>query len=1210
MQNGTHVPKTRPAAILLLAVIVAAVAALSLHTGSATYAQTEAVSTPTAPRLSARSAGADAIELSWTAVPGADRYELHRQEADDPGWQQIDDGNLRGTSFTDRELTAGVTYQYAVRAIDGNGEPLGPWSNFPKETVSGSGASTPTPTATAAQTAAVSTVTAPRLSARSAGADAIELSWTAVPGADRYELHRQEVAAPGWQQIDDGALRGTSFRDGGLTAGVTYQYAVRAIDGNGEPLGPWSNFPKETVSGSGASTPTPTSTPTQTATAAQTAAVSTVTAPRLSARSAGANAIELSWTEVPGAARYALFRQEVAAPGWQQIDDGNLRGASFRDGGLTAGVTYQYAVRAIDGNGEPLGPWSNFPKETVSGSGASTPTPTLMVTSTPTRTATAAQTAAVSTPTAPRLSARSAGANAIELSWTAVPGAVRYALFRQEADDPGWQQIDDGALRGTSFTDRELTPGVTYQYAVRAIDGNGEPLGPWSNFPKETVSGSGASTTERGALIALYEATGGAGWSRNGNWLSDKPLDSWDGVTTDANGRVAKLDLGSNRLTGQLPDLSALSNLTHLNVSVNEYLSGPIPDLSALSNLTELTLSYNPQMGGPIPDLSALTNLRRLQLHFNDLSGPIPDLSALSNLERLSLNNNRLSGPVPGLNALSNLKSLSLGYNDLSGPIPDLNALSNLKSLSLGNNDLSGPIPDLNALSNLTELRLSENDLSGPIPDLSALSDLEILDLGLNDLSGEIPDLSAHTDLTRLDLSHNRLSGEIPDLSAHTDLTWLNLSRNRLSGEIPDLGTHTDLTRLDLSHNRLSGTVFALNHLPNLSTLDLSHNQLSGPVPDLGPLASLTSLDLAGNRFCLPAGYDPSGASAVVTEHLNGLNPAPCTEAELATVPDAPQNLAAAIGGDQVTLTWSAAPDAAGYELWVWDSLDREWEAAGGALTETTYTHSVLRDGRNYYYQVRTRFANGVRSPWSQRAGAIIVPGRFPPPPRALGLHLYYQKYLAVGNVVVIAATEVSDEKMEKARAIVSGMLSGNAGLLENSSGKYIRIAIYKQDRMGRHSSQVPEYLNNYPDAPGVAVRIPSGWIAIAPQDDRRCGVFIHEFAHTIQFAIEDQPGGAEFGSRLEGLYAAALDAGLWEGHYAVFTVQEYWAETVRFWFQGRAPDSLLEGPTKLADYDPEIARLIAEVFGDASVPEACQVPPSEDQPSLLYPRLPPLEDH
>ena len=62
MQNGTHVPKTRPALILLLAVILAAVAALSLHTGSAIHAQT--------------ATGANRIKLRWNAVTDAAGYRL------------------------------------------------------------------------------------------------------------------------------------------------------------------------------------------------------------------------------------------------------------------------------------------------------------------------------------------------------------------------------------------------------------------------------------------------------------------------------------------------------------------------------------------------------------------------------------------------------------------------------------------------------------------------------------------------------------------------------------------------------------------------------------------------------------------------------------------------------------------------------------------------------------------------------------------------------------------------------------------------------------------------------------------------------------------------------------------------------------------------------------------------------------------------------
>ena len=36
---------------------------------------------------------------------------------------------------------------------------------------------------------------------------------------------------------------------------------------------------------------------------------------------------------------------------------------------------------------------------------------------------------------------------------------------------------------------------------------------------------------DRQALVAFYNATDGANWRNNENWLSDEPLDAWYGVT-------------------------------------------------------------------------------------------------------------------------------------------------------------------------------------------------------------------------------------------------------------------------------------------------------------------------------------------------------------------------------------------------------------------------------------------------------------------------------------------------------------------------------------------------------------------------------------------------------------------------------------------------------------------------------------------------------
>ena len=406
--------------------------------------------------------------------------------------------------------------------------------------------------------------------------------------------------------------------------------------------------------------------------------------------------------------------------------------------------------------------------------------------------------------------------------------------------------------------------------------------------------------TDRDVLVALYHATGGDNWTNNENWLSDAPVGTWYGVTTDESDRVIELILWFNNLRGTIPpELGGLTALTRLDFSGNQ-LSGTIPtELGNLTALTRLDLDRNRLSGTVPPELGNLTNLDALYLAGNRLKGCQPAVwkyVADNDLDQLGLsycvaaapadsaaadrdvlvalywvtdgdkwtnNDNWLSdAPIGTWHGVKTDESgrvieLGLWFNNLSGTIPsELGNLTALTSLHLSGNNLNGTIPtELGNLTALTSLSLFWNQLRGIIPtELDNLTALTELALGGNQLSGTIPtELGNLTALTELVLGGNQLSGTIPtELGNLTALTELALGGNQLSGTIPtELGNLTALTSLSLSGNQLSGKIpTELGNLTALTDLNLGNNQLNGKIPpELGNLTALTSLNLSGNNL-------------------------------------------------------------------------------------------------------------------------------------------------------------------------------------------------------------------------------------------------------------------------------------------------------------------------------------------------------------------------
>ena len=272
----------------------------------------------------------------------------------------------------------------------------------------------------------------------------------------------------------------------------------------------------------------------------------------------------------------------------------------------------------------------------------------------------------------------------------------------------------------------------------------------WHDLDQTDLPDCGSVATDRAALVALYNATDGANWKTGGpgwwpdvNWLTERPLDEWQGVSTDEGGRVIEIDLVSRGLTGAIPsELGNLTNLTVLRLRANP-LSGSLPpELGGLTNLEvlDLGLSGFPNRigftGAIPPELGGLTNLRVLDIALGSLSGPIPpELGNLSNLSWLNLGGNQLTGVIPPeLGNPSNLEGLNLGGNQLTGVIPpELGNLSNLWGLDLESNQLTGTIPpEFGNLSNLVTLYLDGNEWTGCVP--VGLRDLRWHDLDQIDL--------------------------------------------------------------------------------------------------------------------------------------------------------------------------------------------------------------------------------------------------------------------------------------------------------------------------------------------------------------------------------------------------------------------------------------------------------------------------------------------
>ena len=493
-----------------------------------------------------------------------------------------------------------------------------------------------------------------------AAEDGVELSWTTVHGATRYELFVWDSVNE-WRQFGGDSLTDTTYTHTDLVAGTTYFYTIRAANADGETSA-WSDY-VSTATAIPAHTPTATATPTHTPTA--TAATATHTPTATTGQPSDSSQNDVTVKDDSG-------NEGNVSPG--QTSEDKTR-TEPRQGvtGPTVTITGADGIVVVGGDNQVNGASFDVTITFSENVGATFDHTDITVTNAQSLTAT-------------DVSASTAG-----LIYTATirpTAGFSGAVTVQVPADAAQNASNEGNQASNVFS-------ATATMQSACVTGGAVPAGDeYADLARDCAT-----------LLGLHDELVGSA-TLSPAWSVSTPIATWLGITIEAR-RVTRILLGAKSLTGVIPpELGDLERLTYLSLRENE-LTGEIPhELGSLERLNTLILSDN-LLGGEIPPaLGDLSLLLHLFLNSNQLSGAIPgELGALEELATLHLQTNLLTGTIPmQLGSLAQLTDLSLGFNQLSGPIPDtLGNLSGLVILSLRNNQFNSPIPS--AVTRLTALR-------------------------------------------------------------------------------------------------------------------------------------------------------------------------------------------------------------------------------------------------------------------------------------------------------------------------------------------------------------------------------------------------------------------------------------------------------------------------------------------------------------------------
>ncbi|MDQ2730097.1 MAG: hypothetical protein M3Y56_00430, partial [Armatimonadota bacterium] len=363
--------------------------------GGESFDSSETSATPLAPPspvlgLSA-SPGSAQVSLTWDASPGASTYTVKRSTVRGGHYGTIALG-VAATNFIDTTVTNGTPYYYVVSAANPGGES----PNSPEVAAKPVAAPAPPSGVTAAP-----------------GNGHVLLNWTASAGATSYNIKRATTTDGLYTTIATPILD-TTFTDQNVINGLTYYYAVTALNAGGE-----SANSAEAIA----------------APSAPPGPVEGLDA------TAGNGVVTLKWSPTEGAASYNINRSN-AGPGSFSLIAADLMDTTYADTTVENGVNYSYLVTARNVGGES---------------------------------ASSAQVSAlpVAPPAAVTEVSAAPGNAVVVLTWEASEGAASYTVKRVVAPGGHYTVLAAG-LSETTYTDTDVTNGSAYHYVISAGNLGGE----------------------------------------------------------------------------------------------------------------------------------------------------------------------------------------------------------------------------------------------------------------------------------------------------------------------------------------------------------------------------------------------------------------------------------------------------------------------------------------------------------------------------------------------------------------------------------------------------------------------------------------------------------------------------------------------------------------------------------------------------------------